>query len=752
MKNEDIFKNFEEEIIKLGMTQNEKKEIDFDHIEIDKEIEDLNQDFIDDLAIYINLLNKFKLIESPSFQLNKALTSLKNFLSFKKQIIRLKKEKEINLNINDSLEKKSLENKSSSIQKINDNSKETKNKINVSKNEKSNKSSCFNDINLNKSQYKKYNLTKSSTDEKKNKSVNNIPILNQPKKSNKTITNETNKDIMNANINGYLFEQNSIDFMKNSLFAIFCNYEIFIPGIIQINKLYEKLKNTNLKEIFIKPYKDSIKFDMTISGFQKKEIMNLIKLFNKNIFLPECLNLNENGDEETFDLLFEIASNIHKQSQDKYYQINTYSILIKILNELRKKDPIDDNIKNEEKEELNNRLCKILKISNNNEKILFLITDGSYLVLSQLIKHYKLNQIKNISIKENEGIQKIFNKYKNHRNAKNTEKLFEILSMLTNNKIKFCIVYISDEVGDLIDKEYINKIKFVLKCYEKKNITNQTLNFNNFKNSISNEENQMFNYIQFKENIDVFLNLLITKELNLNKEIKLYSENYINNNTYNDLLQNLMEQLSSDVLNNFFKQFKICILIPKEKKDDLNNKDDIKNIEKIATINFSEKTLNEIFYENNNEYTKLFNYYINNLNPIIKDDQNVKLYHYNKEEFFNTKNIIQKIEYDLIKIFNIKYNLKVDEKELNLLKYDNNNNLDKNFLGNIEKLCNEIINMYFIKNILKKNNEFNNKQNILLLIENLKCFNFYYCFIKNFIQKINDKIQEFSLKIIKMSY
>ena len=738
-KNFIDFKNFEDEIIKLSIKQNDQKEIDFDKIEIDKEIEDLKQDFIDDLAIYINLINNFKLIESPSYQFNKILTSLKKFLSFENQFINLRNENNKNDSIADSLKKESI----SSIQNFN---KNNETEINIKENGNKNKTSSLNNINQKKSEFKKYNLNKSPITEKKNKSFNQInkPILNTSKKLNKSKINEINKNIIYENVDGYVFEHNSINFMKYALFANFSNNQVSIPGTIQMDKLYEKLKDTNLKDIFIKPYKNSIKFDMTISGLKKKEIIRLNNIFNNNIFLSECLNLDENDDDENFDILFEVAINLHKQSQDKYYQINTYSILLQILNKLNKKNKNNILYNFSTKDEINERLCKILKISQTNEKIFFLITNGSYLVISNLIKLFKLKKENKLSTNENDNIKKIFNKYKNHRNDKNTQKFFEILSLLEKNKIKFCILYISDEVGNIIDQEYFNKIKLILKYQDKNSDTNINFNFSGFKNSIINNENQIINYILIKEKINEFLNKLITEEANLNNEIKLYTENFLKNESFKDLFDVLMKQLFDKILYNYLKQFNLTILIPKNKKIEVDL-----DLKKIVTINYSENSLNEIFIENYNEAFKILNY-VKNIH-FINDKNDDSLFYYNRDKILNMKNIIDKIEYDLKKIFNFECKLNVEEKELNILKYNDNNIEDKNFFIKIEKLCNEILNNSFIKNILKNNLNLDNKNMLTLLVENLKCFNFYYYFLRHFIQKLINRINVISTAILNIN-
>ena len=737
MKNANDFKNFEDEIIKLSIKQNAQKEIDFDNIEIDKEIEDLKQDFIDDLAIYINLINKFKLIESPSYQFNKILTSLKKFLSLENQFIKLRNENNKNYSIYDSLKKDSI----SSIQNFNKNNETD---TSIKENENKNKTSSLNNINQKKSEFEKYNLNNTSMSEKKNKSFNQInkPILNTNKKLNKSKINEINKNIIYENVDGYVFEQNSINFMKYALFANFSNNQVSIPGTIQMDELYEKLKDTNLTNIFVKPYKKSIKFDMTISGLKKKEIIRLNNIFNNNIFLQEFLKLDENDDEENFDILFEVAINLHKQSQDKYYQINTYSILLQILNKLNKKNSIDFNFN--KKDEINNRLCKILKISTTNEKIFFLITNGSYLVISNLIKLFKLKKENKLSTNENDNIKKIFNKYKNHRNDKNTQKFFEILSLLEKNKIKFCILYISDEVGNIIDQEYFNKIKLILKYQDKNSDTNINFNFSGFKNSIINNENQIINYILIKEKINEFLNKLITEEANLNNEIKLYTENFLKNESFKDLFDVLMKQLFDKILYNYLKQFNLTILIPKNKKIEVDL-----DLKKIVTINYSENSLNEIFIENYNEAFKILNY-VKNIH-FINDKNDDSLFYYNRDKILNMKNIIDKIEYDLKKIFNFECKLNVEEKELNILKYNDNNIEDKNFFIKIEKLCNEILNNSFIKNILKNNLNLDNKNMLTLLVENLKCFNFYYYFLRHFIQKFINRINVISTAILNIN-
>lgn len=75
----------------------------------------------------------------------------------------------------------------------------------------------------------------------------------------------------------------------------------------------------------------------------KKELKEFLDILNNNIFLKEKLNLENYADNKKFDLLIEVAKNYFFQSQDKFFQLKSYTVLIKILNFLDERKALLDS-------------------------------------------------------------------------------------------------------------------------------------------------------------------------------------------------------------------------------------------------------------------------------------------------------------------------------------------------------------------------------------------------------------------------
>ena len=169
----------------------------------------------------------------------------------------------------------------------------------------------------------------------------------------------------------------------------------------------------------------------------------------------------DSKNNHNFDLLINIARNYFSQSQDKYSQINAYIFLIKILNYLKDINEKDENYL--EYKIINKKICDLMKVNEHNEKVLILITNRSYHLISQIIKFSKNNKFEEIQTKEVKkertysldydnktdkilsdlvkctSISKIFDFTKNNRNIQNLSKFLNILSDLDKSKIKYMI-------------------------------------------------------------------------------------------------------------------------------------------------------------------------------------------------------------------------------------------------------------------------------------------------------------------------
>ena len=269
-----------------------------------------------------------------------------------------------------------------------------------------------------------------------NKSANkgkflNISEKNKSKKSKNLEKKDMNKfDVEKVEMsNGNSYESNAIDFIKYVLFASSLEKDIIIPDQLKLEFNDKLLNIADIKER--KSIKDSIKFDLVLKDLTKKELKEFLDILNNNIFLKEKLNLENYADNKKFDLLIEVAKNYFFQSQDKFFQLRSYTALIKILNFLDKhkalldseglndildkldiKNPSSNshkkadifekdkevhqnpssklNEKSEKKNEIDYKklyedIYRKLKLSTGNVKVFILITNGSYHLLSQIV-------------------------------------------------------------------------------------------------------------------------------------------------------------------------------------------------------------------------------------------------------------------------------------------------------------------------------------------------------------------------------
>ena len=327
--------------------------------------------------------------------------------------------------------------------------------------------------------------------------------------------------------NGISYEMNAIDFIKYSLCFSFLENEIASPEIVNLqfpNDLLEKAKvsNSNIS-------KNSIKFDLVIKNMSNKEMKIFFNNLKKNIFQKQKLDL-ESKSNHNFDLLIEIAKNYFSQSQDKYSQISAYILLVQILNYLK---DLNDNNENDETIKgyinLNKIICDKLKVNEHNEKVLIIVTNGSYHLLSQIIKFSNNNEFEDLEKKEindkmiysfdynnkidkilselvkGTSISKVFSLTKNNGNIPNLKKFLNILSDLDKSKIKYSIIYFEDDIKISFENNILSEIKFQAKYnqtnlgkfhnnYEKiwKNI--EEIDYTNIKNlSFKNEMNEFIN-------------------------------------------------------------------------------------------------------------------------------------------------------------------------------------------------------------------------------------------------------------------
>jgi hypothetical protein len=309
----------------------------------------------------------------------------------------------------------------------------------------------------------------------------------------------------------------------------------------------------------------------------------MVKFFNrikKNVFQKEKLDLDSESNHN-FDLLIEVARNYFYQSQDKYAQINAYILLIKILNYLRNINEEDENYM--EFKKLNEIICDKLKVNEKNEKILILITNGSYHLLSQIIKFSNKNKFEDIEKKEEEkkgkdnanmdkethkilsdlikdtSISKTFSFLQNNRNIPNLNKFLNILSDLDKSNLKYSIIYFEDDIKMSMENYILNEIMFL----EKYNHTELKRFHENYKIILENIQKSDYTNIKnlaFKKEMNDFINLLTT----MKSEIKRAFNDYYNSLSENRNIKNIAEKINLDMEKySFFKNHRVKIYLVK---------------------------------------------------------------------------------------------------------------------------------------------------------------------------------------------
>ena len=773
MKKEEEFEKIYEELRNESEKDN-KKELnakELDDCKVKNEI--LYQGFLEDNDIIKDLLNfitiytRIDVINSIVYQKNKALKIFKDFLSFKKIKYRFNEDysgltKQLyedfdsytlihpeNYNIINDLNNQQLNSntikKENKLKLIPIQSSKKMNKSfskgNFWSSEKNHRNILQNSIS--RINLKDYNYSKNENNnflgKIKNKSASKLNAINQDTNINKSI--EKKKDFIVEKIeksSGWIYEADAIDFIKYTLFFSVLEKKVDFPEIVNIQfkeELLQKVKKENeLEKEKDISMKTQVKFDLVIKNLSKKELQIFINKLGNNVFLKEKLNLDKEKDNKNFDLLVEVAKDYFSQSQDKYSQISTYITLIKILNYLKDpKNAISDELKN-----MNKDYCEKLKVDEENEKVFILMTNGSYNLLSQVIKlsksinfdeisNEKVIGDKDYSFKYNNNIDKILSKLikdkpiskifsvsKNNRNVPNLNKFLNILYDLNNSNIRYSIIYFEDDIGTFIDNNIINDLTFHFKNNNKE--INCSDNYNLLKQKIEEMENIKQLNLSFKIKIDEFLNLLPTTEIKIKKAIEEYFEKIKNNERIREIALNIIKQIKKQSL---FKNNKAIFYLKSNQKSTYkicNNLEDIFDCKLI---------LSDLDIKDYNDYLvqikiQLDSWLIEISNNLIKIDFKKDIY-YKNTDYFETNNIMDVIIYNLNKYYNKKC---VINKNINLdeLNYQSNIPEDAEIYDKLSFLLKDIFIKFkelFNKDII------NEKRIINSLISNCKCYYFY---------------------------
>ena len=292
-------------------------------------------------------------------------------------------------------------------------------------------------------------------------------------------------------------------------------------------------------------------------------------------------------------------------------------------------------------------------------------------------------------------------KFSNNFNSKN-------LINNSNNKI----IYFVDDVKISLENKILNELILQVKY----NKTNSGKIFNKDYEKIG-KEMQKLDYksninIQFKENINNFLNLLIITEIEIKKEF----DNYYKILMDNENMKKISDQICSDMKKySFFKNNEVKISL------DIGHESTLKIINVLNSIFKCNIKLIDLKSENYRNYLSKINIKIDDLLcKIIKEKSKIKYIkdiYFTEDGIFSSNNILPVIQYNFQKYFNEKYTINKDI-DISALNYDPNSKDDSNFYNKIFSLLDAILNSF--KNLFKK--EITKIDLIIYsLINNCKC-------------------------------
>ena len=387
----------------------------------------------------------------------------------------------------------------------------------------------------------------------------------------------------------------------------------------------------------------------------------------------------------------------------------------------------------------NSNICRQLNISEENEKIFILLTNGSYHLLSQIIKfsqNNNYNTIKDKEIKQNEEfsfdynnkedkilstmvknthLYKLFSFNKNKRNIPNLRKFMEIFSILQDSNIKYCIIYLEDEMGNTYDKDILNEIKFILNSNKSKDYN---INFQNIKKAIDENNLIEINNIIYKKAITIFINLLISTEIKIKREFNNYLYLLKQDNSLQQLINEIISELKEVSL---YKNLKALIYL------DINN-ESTKTLEKYLSDKITCEFILKEFHQKI-DYESFLQKTIFSLDSWLNEASRL-IFSFNLEEnilFDNngelsSSKILKVIEYNINQYFNNTFKFK-NKYELKALVYDENNSNDLTLFKKISIEISNIIKEF--KKLIFNYDFIKFKELIISLIHNYKCYYVY---------------------------
>ena len=514
-----------------------------------------------------------------------------------------------------------------------------------------------------------------------------------------------------------------LDICSDKLLSVHKNSGTTIQGLY---KYYEDFinknkieKNSNISGASNRKKEYNIlEFDLMVDNVGKNVIKKIVDVFKSNIIAK---NWDENNtDKAQYQIVGEVAKNILNQSIDKYKQIGKIIDILLIEQYLSSKEimELDNSFVNEIIKEYNS-----LKLNINQNKFIFIFTDGSFIELKQslLFKEFELDTVNNdyLSI----DIKSLFPIKNKKRYCKNIMYLKKIIQCLNKSGFPYIIFYLGDEINNGTERILLNYIK------NKKD--------NNKYNSIISkiEENEKL----ISKNISQsFFIKTINKRLSLINKDQIFKiiQNIINGPSvscwkyFDFIAQNLIER--KETKDKYYILFIVesGLKIPSQFENiikDFNNKNYLIRIE-ILSSNKEELSKNYSKY-NNKKVIKLFIFiqfkedkdYIKEFGIEGIEAKDIKIIDY---ENYLTINFVE-MNGDLIKEIIVKYILSnfshfSEEKYLNLdifhkkIIFDIKNlenilpikskkiNEDKILVEKIRNIFNELVS----DDIIKKNSEY----------------------------------------------
>ena len=287
---------------------------------------------------------------------------------------------------------------------------------------------------------------------------------------------------------------------KNSSTSIQSLYK-FYEDLIEkdITKRDENISGNSKK----KSDYNKLEFDLMVDHVNCKVIGKMIKIFKSSILAK---NFDESNKEiKDYQIVGEVAKNLLNQSIDKYKQIGKIIDVLLIDQYLTSKKASDP-----ENQYINDviQLCKDLKLNLNENKFIFLFTNGSFLELKKAIL-FKEEEINNSNIDyDSLNIKTVFLIMNKKRYGKNILYLKKIIKSLNCSKIPYILFYIGDELNNGIEQILINHIK-------------KSTDKNEYKTIISNiQKNENIIYKNISQS---FIIRSITKSLKILNKTEIFN-------------------------------------------------------------------------------------------------------------------------------------------------------------------------------------------------------------------------------------